>query len=87
MRAMGGGEGESITGVGGGGHKWYHRRGRGRGVGAANQTVGVGIGFCLKTGQHSFFFFCNYKENKKNNTRMLDTLFIKDFIDIMEQCF
>ena len=27
------------------------------------------------------FYFCNYKENKKNNTRMLDTLFIEDFID------
>ena len=33
-------------------------------------------------------YFCNYKENeKKNNTRMLDTLFIDDFIDIMEQYF
>ena len=31
--------------------------------------------------------FCNYKDNKKNNTRMLDTLFIEDFIDSMEQYF
>ena len=29
-------------------------------------------------------YFSNYKE-KKNNTRMLDTIFIDDFIDIMEQ--
>ena len=32
-------------------------------------------------------YFCNYTENEKNNTRMLDTLFIDDFIDIMEQFF
>ena len=31
--------------------------------------------------------FCNNKENKKNNIRMLDTLFIEDFIDSMEQYF
>ena len=33
--------------------------------------------------------FCNYKENLKinSNTRMLDTLFSDDFIDIMEQYF
>ena len=31
-------------------------------------------------------YFCNYK-NEKNNTRILDTLFIDDFIDIMEQYF
>ena len=31
--------------------------------------------------------FCNYKENKKNNTRMLDTLFIEDFMDSMEEYF
>ena len=30
-------------------------------------------------------YFCNYKE--KNYTRILDTLFIDDFIDIMEQYF
>ena len=30
-------------------------------------------------------YFCNYKENKKNNIRMLDTLFIEDFIDSMEE--
>ena len=42
------------------------------------------FGSCLKTGQHSIL--CNYKENKKN-TRMLDTLFIDDSIDIMEQYF
>ena len=29
-------------------------------------------------------YFCKYKENKKkNNTRILDTLFIDDFSDIM----
>ena len=32
-------------------------------------------------------YFCNYKENKKNNIRMLDTLFIGDFMDSMEQYF
>ena len=32
-------------------------------------------------------YFCNYKENKENNTRMLDTLFIEDFIDSMEEYF
>ena len=32
-------------------------------------------------------YFCNYKENKKNNIRMLDTLFIEDFIDSMEEYF
>ena len=31
--------------------------------------------------------FCNYKENKKINIRMLDTLFIEDFIDSMEEYF
>ena len=30
-------------------------------------------------------YFCNYKENKKSNIRMLDTLFIEDFIDSMEE--
>ena len=29
-------------------------------------------------------YFCNYKEK---NTHMLDTLFIDDFIDIMERHF
>ena len=29
-------------------------------------------------------YFCNYTENEKKNTRMLDTLFIDGFIDIME---
>ena len=32
-------------------------------------------------------YFCNYKENKENNIRMLDTLFIEDFIDSMEDYF
>ena len=32
-------------------------------------------------------YFCNYKENKKNNICMLDTLFIEDFIDSMEEYF
>ena len=32
-------------------------------------------------------YFCNYKENKKNNIRMLDTLFNEDFIDSMEEYF
>ena len=32
-------------------------------------------------------YFCNWKENKKNNTRMLDTLFIGDFMDSMEEYF
>ena len=32
-------------------------------------------------------YFCNYKKNKKNNIRMLDTLFIEDFIDSMEEYF
>ena len=31
-------------------------------------------------------YFCNHKE-KKNNIRMLDTLFIEDFIDVMEEYF
>ena len=35
----------------------------------------------IKTGQHSIFLIIR----KKNNTRMLDTFFIDDFIDIMEQ--
>ena len=37
------------------------------------------LGSCSKIGQ--------YKENKKNNTRMLDTIFIEDFIDSMEEYF
>ena len=41
-------------------------------------------GSCLKTGQHSIFVI-RYKENKKNNIRMLDTLFIGDFTDSMEE--
>ena len=32
-------------------------------------------------------YFCNYKENEENDTRMLDTLFIDDFVDIMDQYF
>ena len=32
-------------------------------------------------------YFCNYKENKKMYMRMLDTLFIVYFIDIMKQYF
>ena len=32
-------------------------------------------------------YFCNYRENKKNNIRMLDTLFIEDFIVSIEQYF
>ena len=35
----------------------------------------------------ALYFVGNYKKNLKNNTRMLDTLFIDDFIDIMEQYF
>ena len=41
-------------------------------------------GSCLKTGQHYVFVIIR---KIKNNTRMLDTLFIDDFIDIMEQYF
>ena len=44
------------------------------------------FGSCLKTGHHSIFVI-SYKENKKNNTRMLDTLFIEDFTDNMEEYF
>ena len=32
-------------------------------------------------------YFCNYKQNKKNNIRMLDTLFTEDFMDSMEEYF
>ena len=32
-------------------------------------------------------YFSNYKENKKNNIRMLDTLFIEDIIESMEEYF
>ena len=32
-------------------------------------------------------YFCKYKENKVNNTRILDNIFIDDFTDIMEQYF
>ena len=32
-------------------------------------------------------YFCNNKENKYKNASKLDTLFIDDFIDIMEQYF
>ena len=32
-------------------------------------------------------YFCNYKENKQNDIRMLDTLFIEDFIDSLEEYF
>ena len=42
----------------------------------------AGDGSCLKTGQHSIFLIIS---NIKKNTRMLDTLLIDDFIDIMEQ--
>ena len=37
----------------------------------------------MKTGQHSIFAIIR----KINNARMLDTLFIDDSIDIMEQYF
>ena len=40
-------------------------------------------GSCLKRGQHFIFAITR----KINNTRMLDTLFIDDSIDIMEQYF
>ena len=42
-------------------------------------------GSCLKTGQHSIFVII--RKIKNNNTRMLDTLFIDDFIDIIDQYF
>ena len=32
-------------------------------------------------------YFDDKNNNDKNNTRILDTLFIDDFIDIMEQYF
>ena len=35
----------------------------------------------------SAVYFCNYKENKKNYIRMLDTLFIEDFMDSLEEYF
>ena len=41
-------------------------------------------GSCLKTGQH--YIFVIIRKTIKN-TRILDTLFIDDFIDIMEQYF
>ena len=43
------------------------------------------FGSCLKTGQH--YIFVNIIRKIKNNARLLDTLFIDDFIDIMEQYF
>ena len=42
-------------------------------------------GLVWKQASTLFLTFCKYKENKKNNTRILDTLFIDDFTDIMEQ--
>ena len=45
------------------------------------------IGSCLKTGQHSIFVIIRKKKNNNNNTHKLDTLFIDNFIDIMEQNF
>ena len=44
-----------------------------------------GNGSCLKTGQQSIFLII--RQIKENNTRMLDTLFIDDFIDNVEQYF
>ena len=41
-------------------------------------------GSCLKTGQHSIFVIIKII---KNNTRILNTLFIAEFIEIMEQFF
>ena len=41
-------------------------------------------GSCLKIGQHSIFV--NIRKIK-NNTRILDTLFIDDFTDIMVNIF
>ena len=45
------------------------------------------LGWSALVWKQASTLFCNYKENKKNNIRMLDTLFIEDFIDSMEQCF
>ena len=42
------------------------------------------FGSCLKIGQHSIFV--NIRKIK-NNTRILDTLFIDDFRDIMVNIF
>ena len=42
------------------------------------------IGSCLKIGQHSIFVNIRKIEN---NTRILDTLFIDDFTDIMVNIF
>ena len=42
------------------------------------------IGSCLKMGQHSIFVIIKII---KNNTRILNTLFIAEFIEIMEQYF
>ena len=54
---------------------------------AHRPTLSLSVGgSCLKTGQHSIFVII-YKENKKNNVRMLDTLFIEDFTDSMEEYF
>ena len=52
-------------------------------VTTGSQVSDEGSGSCLKTGQHSIFVITR----KIKNTRMLDTLFIDDFIDIMEQYF
>ena len=43
------------------------------------------MGSCLKKGQHSIFVII--RKIKKNNTGILDTLLINDFIDIINQYF
>ena len=48
------------------------------------QLLNSDWGSCLKIGQH--YIFVNIGKIK-NNTRILDTLFIEDFTDIMVNIF
>ena len=56
-------------------NKWSH---------LTNESVAEMVGVLF---ENRPALFCYYKENETNNTRMQDTLFIDDFIDIMEQYF
>ena len=56
-------------------------------AGKPNNNILILLPFWLLFENRPVLNLCNYKENKKNNIRMLDTLFIEDFMDSMEEYF
>ena len=53
----------------------------------SDKVLDLEVGIRLLFENRPALYFCNYKLNEVNNTRMLDTLFIEDFIGSMEEYF